>query len=228
MRLIKMRQMKDVGKIFENKLNSGKKEPNKNVWEKINTSLEAERLRKKRLLYKWLVGGVLFSTLVLFLLFNNENLLQSNSPKNQNDIPVINQSDISSEESGEQKDKSNNNKELFEVLDDSTSMVGTEIQKEPSQYTLSGENPEISEKENSSETNIQIQSTDAWKNAEKKATHNEFNDKDFSVSKIYHYYNSKDNKTIVTKNRNEIDSLISNQNKYSDSLTTRKNDSIDQ
>lgn len=227
-RLTKMRQMKDIGKIFENKLNDGEKEPSKNVWDKINSSLDTEKLRKKKILYTWLVGAGLFSLMVVFLLFNNDSPLQSNSPKQENNIPVISQSETSSDSSDESLEQENDKREVSEVSKEDSFTGINGAKEKASQAILSNEDSELKPKEISSETNTQVQSSDSRRRLEKTGKKDEFNDEDFTVSKNYHYYNSRNNKTIVTKNKAEIDSLVSEQGKFLDSLTTRKIDSLEQ
>lgn len=46
------------------------------------------------------------------------------------------------------------------------------------------------------------------------------------VTQNYHYYNSRNNKTIVTQDKNEIDSIISSQDKSIDSLSNNKMDRL--
>ena len=220
--------MKDVGKIFENKLNDGKKEPSKSVWEKINTSLDTEKSRKKKILYTWFVGTGLVSLFLLFLVFNNEGLLQSNSPSQQDNIPLNNHSNISKERSNENPREENDSKELFKFSKEDTSIVTNEIEEKPSQFTFLNYDSELNEKEKSSNMKSKIQLNDSGKQSKNnKATGNTF-DENSTVTKNYYYYNSRNNKTIVTKNKDKIDSLISEQHKPLDSVTITKSDSLGQ
>lgn len=209
-RLTKMREMKDVGKIFENKLNVGKKEPSESVWEKINTSLDAERSRKKKFLYTWLVGTGLISIFLLFLVFNNEGLLQSNIPIQQDNIPIDNHSNISTEPSTERQGEENNFKEMNQ---NATSGVPNEIEGESNEN--SGIKSQMKEIGSEKESKIYGSTT-------------KIDNKNFTVSKNYYYYDSKTGKTLVTQNKNKIDSLISKQHKSLDSVTAPKTNDLEE
>lgn len=202
--------MKDVGKIFENRLNDGKKAPSKSVWGKINTSLEVEKLRKKRILYNWLVGGGLFGVFVLFLVFNNISLFQSKSPKDQNNIPIMNQSDISSDPASGQTDYDNGNREILENSQEDKPGVKTEMEEKSSHSVKLNENKKQNDQKESFEVNTELQPTASGKKSNNKVSPDQFEDKSFTVSENYYYYNSANGKQLVTKSKEEIDSLISN------------------
>lgn len=198
-----MRQMKDVGKIFENKLNNEKKQPSESAWEKINTSLDAEKLRKKKVLYTWLVGTGLISLFLLFLVFNNESLLQRNSSSEQDNIPINNHSNISTEPLSESTGEKNEFREIYKNSKNASSNFPNEIEEK------SNENSEWNEKEEYSETKSLIKEIGSEKESKVNEPTNKIENKNFTVSKTYYYYDSKTGKTIVTQNKNKIDSLVS-------------------
>ena len=220
--------MKDIGELFEKKLSKGKKKPSESVWEKINTSLDAEKSRKKRILYTWLVGAGLIGVFVLFLVLNNESPLQSNSPKQQDHTIVTNQSDISSDPSIEKEKEDNDTKELFKALKEDTLIVTNKNREKDPEIAITNQDSELNEKEKSSNIKSKIQQKDSGNKSKNNITTGNTFDKNSTVTKNYYYYNSQNNQTIVTQNKNEIDSLISEQNKFLDSVTTSKIDSLRQ
>lgn len=221
-----MGQKKDIGELVEKKLSKGKEKPHESVWERINSSLETERLRKKRVLYSWLVGTGLFSALLLFIALNNEGLLQSNFPKQQNDIPLTNHSSNSSEQSTEKTGEESYTNEVLKTAKEDTSIITREEEKRTSEFAVTNENLKLDEKEGVSSLKPKIKQYDSKKKVKNNRSTGDTFDEDYRVTKNYHYYNSKMKQTIVTQDKREIDSLISEQNKSLDSISTSKTDSL--
>jgi len=207
-----MEHKKEIGELFKDKLSTGKKKPSLNLWEKINSTLEAEKLRKKRLLYRWLVGTGLVGALLLFLALNNESPVQKNSEKQQNEVPLTNHSNNSIESFTEKAKEDNDAKQSFE-----TSEV------EPLMVTNENEN------ENEKPANIKskIQHHHSEKNSKNNNSVGTF-DESLIVTKNYHYYDSRSNKTLVTQNKSFIDSIINVQSKSLDSVKAPKANTVGQ
>lgn len=98
-----MGEKKDIGKLFENKLNKGKKAPKNTLWEKINTSLDEEKHRRKRIFYYWISGGVILTLLGAFLLFGNSDFLKINSTVTKKHNEILENTVSSSEKVGNVK-----------------------------------------------------------------------------------------------------------------------------
>src|SRR5690606_11255583 len=64
-----MENKKDIGKLFEDKLQFGKKEPNTKVWERLNISLDAEKRKREKIMYYWFtaIGVVLLLGVILII-----------------------------------------------------------------------------------------------------------------------------------------------------------------
>jgi hypothetical protein len=214
-----MGQKKDIGTLFENKLNDGKKIPSTNLWEKINSSLDEEERRKKRIIYYWLVGGGMFLLLGFLLLFGNGDPLQSNSTSHKDDIPLIEESTISSE--------IENNKTPFESLKEDPLIINNESEEKLSKIDIPEENSEIRKEAKLIVTQSQTQQSDSKKTSEKGKLTSKRLDENSKVSKNYYYYNSSTGQQIITTNKKEIDSLISEQYKSLDSTTTNKTDILE-
>ena len=46
-----MGNKQDIGKLFEKKLGAGGKIPKESLWEKINTTLDEEKRKRRRILF---------------------------------------------------------------------------------------------------------------------------------------------------------------------------------
>ncbi|MCB0465473.1 MAG: hypothetical protein KDC78_07330 [Aequorivita sp.] len=212
-----MGQKKDIGQLFESKLNDAKKIPNKSLWEKINASLDEEKRRKKRIFLYWVLSGGVSVLLGLLLLFGNVMLFNSSSPLNQNNLPVKEQSSIPS--------KNENNKTPIEISKKNPTSHENKGEEKLSRIIPPEENSKLSETENSIDKNTFTQPATSENNSKKIKPEHKSTDENFTVTKNYYYYNSKDGKQIVTNNKEEIDSLISKQYKSLDSTASKKDNS---
>jgi hypothetical protein len=211
-----MGQKKDIGQLFENKLNHAKKIPNTSLWEKINASLDEEKRRKKRLFLYWLVSGGISVLLGLLLLFGNEMFFSSSLPKHQNTVPLNEQSNtISENENGEN---------AVEISTENSQTIKNTGEEKLTRIILPEENRESSESGNPLDKNASAQSVAAENKSIKNKSKHKSTDENFTVTKNYYYYNSKDGKQIVTKNKDEIDSLISEHYKSLDSTVSKKDE----
>lgn len=206
-----MGQKEDIGQLFEKKLNHAKKIANPSLWEKISASLDEENRRKKRMLFYWLMGGGISVLFGLLVLFGNKSFNNSSSPSNQDSIPKLEQSKRFSE-----NDNSANSVEILEE----NSRIGNE--EKLSGILLSEEIKDTNKIKNPLNKNITKQSTASNRNSRKNNPHPKSADENFTVTKNYYYYNSKNGKQLVTKNKEEIDSLISKQNQTVDSTASKK------
>lgn len=189
-----MGQKKDIGQFFENKLNKGKKAPSENLWEKINTSLnEAERKRKKILFY-WLMGGGALVLLGLFLLFHNGYFSQTNTYNTENNASSVEDPFPSSQKGNDEKS--------IEISSKDSSTIKNNQNEKLSKISPMEDNSSISDPENSIKKNSE-------KQTKKSTLKSKSLDETFSVSEKYYYYNSRDGKQVITENKKEIDSLIS-------------------
>ncbi|MBK5213043.1 MAG: hypothetical protein JJE55_05210 [Flavobacteriaceae bacterium] len=205
-----MEQKKDIGALFEKGLNDGKKIPNKSLWEKINTTLDEEKRRKKRILYYWFVGAGLSVLLGLFLLLGNGIFSPSNYNLPENNTSSPNQS-ISTLE------KISNETSLENSTKDSLSHQ-TYTEEKLSKIKYVQEDSVLMKNENTSKL---IPETKTEKILSKNKSKNE----NYSVSKNYYYYNSRDGKRLVTSDKKVIDSLLLD--KSLDSVNIKKIDSLE-
>tara|TARA_R110000851_G_scaffold298770_1_gene454327 strand:- start:42052 stop:42675 length:624 start_codon:yes stop_codon:yes gene_type:complete len=207
-----MGEKKDIGKLFENKLHKGKKVPKNTLWEKINTSLDEEKHRRKRIFYYWISGGVILTLLGAFLLFGNSDFLKINSTVTKKHNEIL-ENTVSSSEKGDDF------KSTETLPIDS---ISSEVQDEKLyKITTAEENPSV----NSSQ---KLKEKKSINNAEKRTSISKSLDETFTVSEKYYYYNSRDGKQIVTEDKKEIDSLILKTKNELDSANIKKKDTLEQ
>ncbi len=191
-----MGNKKDIGKFFENKLGAGKKAPATDLWKKINTSLDKEIRRRKKLFLLWIIGGSLSALLVVVFISGSLGSFNSNKPSEQI-LPAISNSENSSEKETSEKENSEVSKEQSQSADINQNVL-SEIHK-----------------------NTDSISKKTGKNS---STKNKSVDENFSVTKKYYYYNSSTDTQIITTNKAEIDSLVSENNRSTDTLKVKKSD----
>lgn len=205
-----MGEKKDIGKLFENKLNKGKKAPKNTLWEKINTSLDEEKHRRKRIFYYWISGGVIITLLGAFLLFGNSDFLKINSTVTKKHNEILENTVSSSE-------KVDNVKSTETLPIDSLS---AELQDEKlSKIATVEENQPVNSLQKS-------EGKKSINTSEKKVSKSKSLDETFTVSEKFYYFNSRDGRQIVTQDKKEIDSLILKNKNELDSANIKKKDTL--
>lgn len=216
LRPTKMRQMKDVGKFFEKNLNQGEKKPNENVWERINQSLDAEKLRRKRNLTYWLVGFGLFFSLG-FLIVDNGNLLPSNFI--ENNLTLVKKTNNSSEKQSEAGVLKISKEDSLSRNNSNENLTTPEA---------ATRNLKLIKIQDSSKIKQEQKQRDYGIKSKKDKSRNNNIDESFNVTTNYHYYNSEDGKQVRTTRKEEIDSLILGTQKSLDTLSVKKTEPIQQ
>lgn len=214
-----MGNKKDIGTIFEGKLKQGEKQPSGDVWRKIDTTLGREGKNKNLIYYKTLIGlGILG---ILLLLFYNSEIFKADTSSQERSInsPVLENIPA----------PINKEKEAINSLNGSPiqdTLKTISVQGNISNSNLNHKGPKESSTKKAGSA-INLKKPLLIKNNQKnKAEEDPFHSDDFTITKKYYYYNSKTNKTIVTTNKNKIDSLIKQENKFSeDSLRASEIDS---
>lgn len=170
-----MGEKRDIGSFFKDKLKEGKKSPNKDLWDKINKSLDEKQPVQKNNLGYWLAGLGLPILIGLFILFtpsddNEENL---KFPERNNSVELP----FSSFEN--ENDDQNQNASTVDSLNNTYVSEGEYLKTTPTLHDskkMEQNPPEIA-----AENKIE-------KPSPKSPSINEA----FEVSKKYHYYNSED------------------------------------
>lgn len=204
-----MEDKKDIGSFFKDKLKEGKKSPDKNLWNRINTSLDELAERKESNLRYWLAGLGIPILLGFFLLFNpskdSEKLSETPERNTELSFPSL-----------EEKSKENDVKFLVtDSLENITNPDG-----KLNGITANMEEPTTKLTHNPSE---KVSDNETKKSSTKKSPSI---DETYKVSKNYYYYNSEAGKEWITTDKNKIDSLLSDGKKTMDSIVTKKNDSL--
>lgn len=196
-----MEENKDIGLFFKEKLNKGKKSPNKDMWDKINISLDELAPRKKSYFGHWSAGISVLFLFGLFLLFNasDENPEHSEVPEkhHSNKPPISTIQEALKEDNGNPSEWDS----LENGISPRATLAKTTVKEEDSNKNITSIQPISSKKEteNSTSEKSSIEET-------------------FSITKKYHYYNSEDGKQFTTTNGAIIDSLLPERNKNLDSI----------
>ena len=207
-----MGEKKDIGKLFENKLNKGKKAPKNTLWEKINTSLDEEKHRRKRIFYYWISGGVILTLLGAFLLFGNSDFLKINSTVTKKYNEILENTVSSSEKVGNVKSTETLPIDSLsaELQDEKLSKIATVEENQPVNSLQKSEGKK------------------SINTSEKKVSKSKSLDETFTVSEKFYYFNSRDGRQIVTQDKKEIDSLILKNKNELDSANIKKKDTLKQ
>lgn len=204
-----MGQKEDIGQLFEKKLNQAKKIANPCLWDKISALLEEENRRKKRKLFYWFIGGGNTILLALLVLFGNKAFTIK-----QVSVPEVEQSKTLSE-----NDNSDN---PVGISEENPPISNNETGEKLSGGPISAEISDTINIKNPINKDIPKQSINTNRNAPRNNSRNTSVEENFTVSKNYYYYNSKNGKQFVTKNKEVIDSLISKQHHTLDTTVLKK------
>lgn len=210
-----MGQKEDIGQLFEKKLNQAKKIANPCLWDKISASLEEENRRKKGMLFYWFIGGGITVLLGLLVLFGNKAF-----PIKQDSVPKVEQSKTFSE--------NGNSDNPVGISEENPPISNNETGEKLSRVLISADISDTINIKNPINKDIPKQSINTYRNAPRNNSRNKSAEENFTVSKNYYYYNSKNGKQFVTKNKELIDSLISKQYQTLDTTVLKKeNTAID-
>lgn len=205
-----MQDNKDIGSFFEKKLGEGKKSPDKNLWAKINNSLDEIELKKRKTLPYWLMGIGVFTFIGLFMF-----LFLSEDDKNHSEKPGNN---TSSENSYSTFEKTTNSNYFKVAITDSleTTINSEEVHIET-----------ITDKENPT-SEVAPNSMEIVSEAKiKRSSAKSFGvDDTFTITEKYLYYNSEDGKQWTTTDKMRIDSLLNERKSFSDSSLNIIKDSL--
>lgn len=204
-----MKKGKEIGSFYKSALENGKKSPNNNIWEKINKSLDEEKRSKRKLFYFWILGSGISAVIVLFLIFEKEIFNQTTIPEQEKSNPLI-------------KNSSNNSEEKFNDI----ILIDSLIYDKNDKANFS--NSEIDVKD-SNDDKLDSNSKIGTKSTTKKAKSKTVTKAEiYTVKTNYYYYNSQDSTQIMTSNKKEIDSLISEKGKLKNTTNSKKLDSLEQ
>ncbi len=201
-----MENKKDVGEYLKSRLENGKKRPNRDIWDRVNTSLDEREHKKKVFLGYWIVG-LSIPVLISLFLFINPSIYR----KKEEQIPLrTNAAEIQVSPVENPVEKPYGNTSILDSLDSRKEVSKLEMNTKDSMRGMVKKEPEIvpeNTTHGSSSENRNIDET-------------------FTVSKTYHYYNSKDGEQWTTTDKNRIDSLLSQKSNRLDSISNRKRDSL--
>jgi len=215
-----MDHKKDIGSLFKQKLDDATKEPNAELWDKIEVSLDKRDRKRRGFFFFWLGTGT--AAIILLLLY-----LNSSTSEMEDIDTTITKTEIATEtlDEGLTTSEFNTEKNNAIIIKDSTDgnpMVELE-QKELN---------DLISREDSLKT-VERNSTKKKKRAKEK---DPFMDDSVTIKTTYHYYNGDTKQMLETTDKSIIDSLIERTDINIDSLKVvktkilipRKGDSLNQ
>ena len=177
-----MEHKKDIGTLFEEKLQNKTVTPKNNLWKDVDTALTQRAKRRKKIYWSWgivtgilIIAGIVFSSIISK---NNNDPIKQSSPlttTTQSDLEPHKKAAVSTIDSVE-------NKPLRNSID-STSKTSENREK-----TISTSSDKKLKKSRGEQVEKGFDS--------------------FRKKTVYRYYNSQDGTTIETTNKALIDSLI--------------------
>ncbi|WP_034261246.1 hypothetical protein [Altibacter lentus] len=201
-----MENKREIGSFFEDKLREGEKSLESNLWERINNSLDVEKIRRKKILFYWATGVSVIALIGLLLLLIPDFFSEESGKYKENATPTKDQVESTLVQEHTAKEYNDINATLIENKNDDEGTSSSETQKDSTEKTHEISVPSLHRTNN--RANLK----------------NESIDETFTVSKKYYYYNSKDGRQIETNEKSVIDSLISKNNTSLDSIVNKGDD----
>lgn len=187
-----MDHKKDIGTLFKQKLDDAAMEPNAELWDKIEVSLDKRDRKRRSFFFFWVGTGT--AAIIFFLLYLN-NATSDDQDLNQ-EIPKI---EITTESLGElpitselNSEKSNTQMIVDTIKGDGLSISGTSALNDLN----TTENNSVLTKRSSSNQKKKMNEKDP------------FIDDSVTIKTTYYYYNGATKQMLETTNKNVIDSLL--------------------
>lgn len=194
-----MKKKDDIGVLLKEKLAGIQKSPDAFLWNKINTTLDQEEKKRRRLMYLWFTGVGIGSLFLLLFVFS-PSLTRNNATETP---PIEDVISIPAEKA------SNANKDASYEVDN------TALPSNASETASDDMKLDVPEK-NTSEANT----------SKKRGTHSK-KGKHILLDSVttYRYYNSSDGTQVETTDKRIIDSLLINSKNIRDSIPNKTVDS---
>jgi len=201
-----MDHKKDIGSLFKQKLDGAAKEPNAELWDKIEVSLDKRDRKRRGFFFFWLGTGT--AAIILLLLYLNSSTsemedLDSAIPKTEIATETVTEGSTTSEFNTEK-----NNAILINDSIDGNRMG--ELEQKELNDLISSEDNLVTPKRNSTNQNKGTKEKDP------------FMDDSVTIKTTYHYYNGDTKQMLETEDKNVIDSLLERTNINIDSLKVVK------
>ncbi|MBZ0328051.1 MAG: hypothetical protein K8F54_10635 [Altibacter sp.] len=195
-----MKKKDDIGVLLKEKLAGIQKSPDAFLWNKINTTLDQEGKKRRRLMYLWFTGVGIGSLFLLFFVFS-PSLTRNNTTETP---PIEDVTSIPAEKAS----KSNRD---VSSKEDNTVLPSNASETAPNEMKL-----DVPEKNTSEE------------NTKKKTRTDRKQGNQILLDSVttYRYYNSSDGTQVETTDKRIIDSLLINSKKIRDTIPNKTVDSI--
>ncbi len=188
-----MEKENDIGTFFQDKLASGSKSPNDELWMRIEDTLDKEDKQRKGFFIFWLTAiGIpilLTAAWLIFIPVNNHN------PENKKIDPPVILNDHTMENENREIDKS-------ETKDTISISIPSALEVSGSKEVVEKTKTDITSKSSRSDSkNPEVKPNDGY-----------------TVKSTYHYFNSESGEQVETSDKAKIDSLMNRKEMVSDSL----------
>jgi len=201
-----MDHKKDIGSLFKQKLDGAAKEPNAELWDKIEVSLDKRDRKRRGFFFFWLGTGT--AAIILLLLY-----LNSSTSEMEDLDSAIPKTEIATETVSEGSTTSEFNTEKTNAILINDSIDGNrmdELRQKELNDLISSEDDLITPKRNSANQNKRNKEKDP------------FMDDSVTIKTTYHYYNGDTKQMLETTDKSVIDSLLERTNINIDSLKVVK------
>ena len=207
-----MAKKEDIGHFIKKAFDQSEttEQPDNNLWEKIDTSLNKQKVTKRLRIFWFTAIGALIVAIGFFIL--PEDRLSKPSKETNNTPQLI---PFSKEQDSNLKDTQSPTKTKDSIAAKTISQNKTE-QKDSQKRQESEKSTELSEK----------QSKPNKPSTHKNSTQNSNLEDHYQVKTTYHYYRDSDSLKVETSNKHIIDSILSrkeNHQKTTDSLPQKEN-----
>lgn len=198
-----MESQKDIGELIRQKVDSTPQTLEAPVWLRVKQTLIKEK--RKKTFYNWSLNGfiVLFTTVGLYTLATTLDPVKTASPKEMLPSSSIKKTieDTPENKAFAKKEKHNTNPDQVVKLE-KTRNVFIPKNSHDNTATFTKEQQETTHLTKNKNQNI------ATKTPPNPSSTPEKSNAAQRTEKVYHYYNSKDGKEVMTQDKTVIDSLL--------------------
>jgi len=187
-----MDRKKDIGMLFKQKLDDATMEPNAELWNKIEVSLDKRDRKRRSFFFFWVGTGT--AAIILFLLYLNSSTIDEQDVNQE-----ITKTEIATEKLEKLPTRSdlNSEKSNVQMIVDTIEGDGLSISETSSLNDLNAtENNSVLIKKSSSNQKKKMNEKDP------------FIDDSVTIKTTYYYYNGATKQMLETTNKNVIDSLL--------------------
>ncbi len=195
-----MENRNNVEDSIKNALKNGAKSPSHSLWDKVNSTLDKEAKKRKKLFYFRLALGLFIPLLLVFIFIQLDGKQESETINNGKETIT---SEVKNENNAS-KNYFSNSDSLQQKNKNLESNAATEIDEDEKSSIIAESRSE------------KIETSKVISKKTQKSKHDSM--EDYKIKSTYYYYNSDNNKHIKTHDKTVIDSLVRASKSVQDSL----------